>query len=328
MRHISAKSHPIAGSRAWSQRVLMGLAIVSPGACTNRPLGDGDGGDASTGALTTSTGSGSTGPIVPTSDGVTGEPSTSTSTGPAMPGTSGVDTGVDSCPFICEPDLPPNNTDCPGTQQLDPECPEGFKCTLEESLGNTQCLEVVPDPKGLYEPCTVIGDWLSGHDDCGLGMLCWNVDERGQGTCIGLCNDPGDGLCVCTDPNAMPTWCQECAVGLCIPGCDPLIQDCINPNDVCVPVNDGFSCVLDASGDEGQANDPCEFINTCDKGLACLDSATASAACDPQVSGCCQPFCELPGAPCPNPDRACAPWFPPGEAPAGQENVGICMIPK
>jgi hypothetical protein len=295
-------------------------------ACTNRPLGDGDTGEQSTGMASVSTSGGGTGPVAPTSGGVTGEPQPDTSTGPAMPGSSG--TSSFPCDFICESDLPPNNTDCPGTQQLDPECPDGFKCTIEGSLGNTQCVEVAPEPKGLYEPCTVMGDAWSGLDDCGVGLLCWAPDALGQGTCIGLCDDPGDGTCVCADPGAAPSWCQECAVGVCIPGCDPLIQDCGSEGAACYPINDGFSCAPDASGDEGQANDPCEFINTCDEGLACVDSATASAACDPKVTGCCQPFCELPGAECPNPDQLCVPWFEAGNAPAGQEDVGICLIPK
>jgi hypothetical protein len=131
-----------------------------------------------------------------------------------------------------------------------------------------------------------------------------------------------------SDPGAAPSWCQECAVGVCIPGCDPLIQDCGSEGIACYPINDGFSCVPIAAETEGQANDPCEFINACVEGLACVDSTTASAACDPKVTGCCQPFCEIPDGPCPNPDQQCVPWFEPGTAPAGQEDVGICMIPK
>jgi len=240
---------------------------------------------------------------------------------------TGVDTQVETgCPFICEPDLPPDSEDCPGLQQLDPECPDGFKCTVDGALNETHCVEVSPDPKGLGEPCTVMGDGFSGLDDCGLGMLCWGVDQRGQGTCIGLCDGPYDN-CVCVDPTAQATFCQECVVGLCIPGCDPLLQDCAE-GSACYPVGDGFTCAPDASGEAGQANDPCEFINTCEKGLVCVDSATASAACDPQVFGCCQPFCALPGGVCPNPDQACVQWFAADQAPAGQEDVGVCQIPQ
>lgn len=333
MRFFSTKITGVpSGPRPSAGRVLVALAAMFA-ACTERPLGGGEGSGtstgASTGAVQPSTGSG---PVDPTTGGgVTGEPPSPGTSGGELSGTSAADTEQgtsDSCGFICEFDLPPDNFNCPGTQQLDPECPEGFKCTVEGSVGDTQCVEVAPDPKGLYEPCTVMGDALSGFDDCGVGMLCWDVNERGQGTCIGMCDGDSDSECVCADPKAEPSWCQECAVGLCFPGCDPVLQDC-NDGNGCYPVNDGFLCAPDASEDAGQVNDPCEFVNVCDPGLACIDSATASAACDPKLSaGCCQPFCAFPGAACPNPDQECVPWFEAGQAPEGQENIGICVIPQ
>ena len=69
---------------------------------------------------------------------------------------------------MCENECP-EVKGCSGTHQLDPECPEGHKCTLDGGIGQTHCVEIVPEPKGLYEPCTSMGDWLSGLDDCGLG---------------------------------------------------------------------------------------------------------------------------------------------------------------
>ena len=321
--HLSITAHAGPGC------VLVALVTMLV-ACTGRPLGDGDGssGSGSTGAVQPST---SGGPVEPTTGTLSGEPPSSSSSSGGAPGTSAMDTGLattsGSCDFICEFDLPPNNVDCPGTQQLDPECPDGFKCTIEDSLGDTQCVEVAPEPKGLGEPCTMMGDGWSGLDDCDVGMLCWDVNERGQGTCIGLCDGDINIACVCADPAATPTWCQDCAVGLCIPGCDPLLQDCAE-GLACYPINNGFNCTPDASGGAGQANEPCEFVNVCAEGLACLDAVLASAACDPMLTGCCQPFCEFPGAPCPNPDQECVQWFQDGQAPMGQENIGICAIPQ
>ena len=341
MRHFAAMSPPLAAPVAQPLRVLALAGALLLG-CTDRPLGGGEAGNTSTGdatgdatttttSTTTTTGSpGSTGPVLPTTGGVTSEPPPpDTSTGPAMTGSSGPDTSetTTECPFICVPDLPPDNADCPGTQQLDPECPEGHKCTIEESLGDTQCEEVVPDPKGLYEPCTMMDHAWSGFDDCGLGMVCWGVDERGHGTCVGMCDGSPD--CVCADPKAKPTWCQECAVGLCLPGCDPLLQDCAN-DELCVGVNDGFNCVPDASGDEGQANDPCEFVNVCDKGLMCGDAAFVGAGCPPGSTGCCTPFCAFPGGACPNPDQQCVQYFDPMQLPENdpQLGIGVCGLPK
>jgi hypothetical protein len=120
----------------------------------------------------------------------------------------------------------------------------------------------------------------------------------------------------------------DAALAICLPWCDPLLQDC--PGDsLCLPSGDEFTCILDASGEMGQANDPCEFRNACDPGLLCLDSEAASSACDPRAQGCCQPFCELPDAPCPNPDQECLPWFDPQmPIPPGYEHLGICALPN
>lgn len=313
------------------------LAVVAGAlllGCAARPLSDTEGGSGDT-----SGGATSSGPGAPTSGDATDGPNPTGISGSVSETASASEAGSSSagsteaqvetgCPFICVPDMPEDHNDCPGTQQLDPECPAGHKCTVEGSLGNTQCLEIAPDPKGLYEPCKLMGDWLSGLDDCGLGMLCWNTDENGEGICVGLCDGPESGECVCVDPAATPSWCQECAVGVCLPGCDPVLQDCANPSDGCYPANEGFSCFLDASGEAGGVNEPCEFINFCDPGLACIEAQTASEACDPQAGGCCTPFCEFPGGACPNPDQACAPWFPEGNAPAGLEHVGICITPQ
>ena len=117
-------------------------------------------------------------------------------------------------------------------------------------------------------------------------------------------------------------------ISICIGTCDPLLQDC-SDGDLCIPDPDAtsFGCVIDASGDEGQTNDPCEFLNACDKGLMCLDAATASIACDPGSTGCCTPFCTFPGSPCPHPDQQCVPFFDPMTVPPGAESIGICAIP-
>ena len=318
---------------AW--RPLWALAALWLAGCSVRPLKGGGGGDAggtgttiaggaSTGEVAVSTGS--VGPM-PTTGGVTGELPAGTSTGPDIVGSSGLDTGgVEPCEFICELDLPDQSDDCPGTQQLDPECPDGQKCTIDGSFSESHCVDIVPNPKGLYEPCMLLGDGLSGLDDCGLGMFCWDLDDRGEGRCIGLCDGLSFENCECADPKVkFPTICQDCAVGVCIPGCDPLLPDCPG-DDLCIQNGEGFICVLDASGEEGQVNDPCEFVNACDKGLVCSDTATASSVCDPQISGCCQPFCHFPDGACPNPDQACVQIFDPAVEPDFKD-IGVCAIP-
>jgi hypothetical protein len=301
---------------------LLILTLSLLPACILRPV-PGDSTSTSTADSTSTTPATTT--TLPTS---TLSPTNTSTSDISDPGATNT-TDTTTLDFIIKPDgfIGPS-VECDGVKQLDPECPAGQKCTIDEQVSSTHCVDVVDDPKGLYEPCTRTGAAFGDADDCDLGLLCWDVDERGNGTCIGLCDGSFAEGCDCVDPKANLSICQECAVGLCLPGCDPLIQDC--PGDeLCVPSGGAFLCVIDASGDEGQTNDPCEFINSCDKGLVCLPITTASSACMQDSGSCCQPFCDLgDDTPCPNPDQKCQPWFDPMmEIPAGMEDVGVCAIP-
>ncbi len=244
----------------------------------------------------------------------TGEPTTTAST-TNLPG------------FIIMPDTP-TIEECDVWAQ---NCPPGDKCTAWAEGGGgawnaTKCVKVTGDG-APGEPCTTTGDG-SGSDDCALGAMCWDVDVNHHGTCIALCTGTPD------TPQCPPGF--HCSISgddvlnLCFPNCDPLLQDCPG-DDLCIPTPDGatFTCVLDASGDLGKTNDPCEFANVCDPGLVCLDPAAASDACDPAATGCCQPLCKFPGSPCPNPDQQCLQWFDLSGVPTppGYESVGICAIP-
>ena len=263
-----------------------------------------------------------------TSDGATESTTLDPTPATSDPATS--DPATSGCNFLdCLPDLDaPAEDECDGWIMPLQDCPEGQKCTFDDGFWGSHCVDVVPDPKGMYEPCQLLmGDTFSGHDDCGAGLFCWDVDpETGVGLCIGFCHGPRDNL-TCSDPAANCWICQECALGLCIPSCNPLAQDC-PPGDLCIPdlISDGFTCILDASGDAGQAFDPCEFANTCDPGLFCANP-TLAKECDPMASGCCLPFCDLTMPTCPGNGLTCIPWYEPGLAPAGLENVGLCGLP-
>ena len=118
-------------------------------------------------------------------------------------------------------------------------------------------------------------------------------------------------------------------MGLCLPGCDPLLQGC-GDGDLCIPDPGDparFICVLDASGDEGQVFDECEFVNACDPGLYCVAPALG-AECPPEAPGCCLPFCDTTMPSCPGAGQECLPWFEMDQAPPGFENVGLCGVPS
>ena len=209
------------------------------------------------------------------------------------------------------------------------DCDPGQKCVpWAEGRGNvwnaTKCVDITGDG-APGEPCTAPEGGVAGIDDCAFGVFCWDVDQNNHGICVAMCTGTPDApQCPAT---LSCTLCCDGVIALCLPECDPLLQDCAG-DDLCLPEGDGFGCALDASGDEGQVNDPCEFPNSCDKGLTCINTPTASSACDPKSTACCQPFCEFPNSPCPNPDQECVQWFDPMMGiPAGFEDVGVCKIP-
>ena len=187
-------------------------------------------------------------------------------------------------------------------------------------------MPVVPNADGLGEPCTVEGSGVSGIDSCEAAAMCWDVDPRtNEGHCVSLCTGMRE------EPECpLASSCAITADGilnLCLPWCDPLAQDCYG-EDLCLPYNGAFVCVLDASGDMGVYGDPCEYANTCDPGLYCADAGYVPGCDGP---GCCTPFCDTSMAnTCPGDGQECLPWFgvlEEGEAPPGFENVGACGIP-
>jgi hypothetical protein len=247
-----------------------------------------------------------------------------TTTG-AAPDSSGGPEGptTDECAFICVFDVGDTGECDPWAQ----DCPEGEKCSAYANDGgtawnDTKCVGVAANPGQPGDACSVEGSGVSGIDSCDVGAMCWDVDAENEGVCVALCTgspeapvcDGGFGCAVAND-----------VLNLCLSLCDPLAQDCPG-DDLCVANGDQFLCVLDASGDAGQAFDPCEFANACDAGLLCVDPG-ASSECDVSAGGCCSPLCDLDAPSCPGADQQCLPWFEEGSAPPGFEQVGICAVP-
>ena len=208
-------------------------------------------------------------------------------------------------------------------------CPPGQKCAPWAANGSdawnaTKCVDITGDG-APGDPCTAPDGPTAGPDDCALGVFCWYVDDTNHGICTAMCAGPVESP-TCP-PDSACSLTADGVLNFCFPSCDPLLQDC--PIDqLCITINSGdFVCILDASGAAGQVNDPCEFINACDPGLACLNAPGATSACDQNTVGCCQPFCKFPDAPCPNPDQQCTQWFA-QPIPPGSEDIGVCAIPQ
>ncbi|MEX1367325.1 MAG: ribulose phosphate epimerase [Nannocystaceae bacterium] len=248
--------------------------------------------------------------------------------GPGM--TSGVgsstgrnpaDSGSDDLSFVLDPDGGPGN-ECDPTQQ---DCPKGEKCTAWANDGGTfwnanRCVDVTGS-NVAGDPCLVEGSGVSGIDDCDLGHICLNTNEENMGVCVAFCE--GEQL-ACASGDACAVY-NDGVLPLCLPGCDPLLQDC-PPGQACIDTpNQTFICFSDASGAAGADGDPCppaDGENSCDPGQWC---GPGSSGCTDV--NCCTPYCDLSEPDCLAPDECISFFGDPGAAPPGFEDVGVCALP-
>jgi hypothetical protein len=179
------------------------------------------------------------------------------------------------------------------------------------------------------EPCALVSDGSWTWGDCEAGSACIAVDpDTMQGTCAALCtgsfHEPG-----CADADAACIlWNGEIGLYVCEPTCDPLAGvDACAAGQVCISAwepEKAWVCVVDASGVDGGAGTACEATNGCDPGLACIDEMFYPD-CPPGEEGCCSPYCDL-GAPTCAGGLSCEPWYGEEEAPAGHEDIGVCVL--
>lgn len=214
------------------------------------------------------------------------------------------------------------------------DCPDGEKCIAWANDGGggwnaTRCSPIAQSPQQVGDACTVEGSATSGVDDCDLGSMCWDIDrDTNQGTCVSQCFGD-EAMPICEDPDTRCAITNNGAIALCLPVCDPLLQDCVE-GQACYPVNQDFACAPDVSAENGAYGDACEFINVCDPGLFCL-GATALPNC--VGSGCCSPACDVTearaDAQCSDAHSQleCLPWYGEEEAPPGYDHVGVCALP-
>lgn len=224
--------------------------------------------------------------------------------------------------FITDPDGGIESRECNLYEQ---DCDVGEKCNVWANDGGavwnaTKCVGVDPDPDLAGDECQVEGSGVSGIDSCEAGAFCWDTNTEGTGMCVPYCQG-SENAPTCDNPNEAPAAGKEFCI--CLPTCDPLINDC-PVGCGCYATDSRFQCVPDASGpDLGAFGDPCEFTNGCDPGLSC----TSQEYVDCEGASCCTYFCSLENQDtCPG-EHVCRSIYAEGQAPPESEDVGMCLLP-
>ena len=228
--------------------------------------------------------------------------------------------------FLSPSDLGSGELTCDVWSQ---NCPDGFKCMPYALTGamwtDTRCSPLAEQPAQTGEACQVFDAMGSGVDDCDLSSMCWQVDAVTlTGTCFPFCvGQPTAPRCENTE-----RYCSQTSAGLvnlCHPACNPIVQDCPEGQG-CYPEASTFACISDGTGQYGNRDEWCNLSHHCSAGLSCVSHY--ERACPGGPPGCCRPFCEVgtSGPPC-SPLDECAPWFEDALAPAGLEDVGLCLPP-
>lgn len=225
------------------------------------------------------------------------------------------------------PDLPAPECDPRQTINV---CADGEKCSYvdDPSWGPTnRCVPVLGD-KLEGESCSMIGD----SDDCSEHRICWATDADGSdGICVGFCDS---GL-ACEIDTDMCSVANDGLLPLCLPRCDPLLQDCVEGWGCYPDPKQRWVCDLDRSGEAlGAHGDPCTCLNCCDPGFTCTTGVLVDAeGCGGAegASGCCTAICMLDdGDPvdgvCPTELERCEPFYEPDSIMLGFEQVGICEL--
>lgn len=260
-------------------------------------------------------------------DGGNSTTSVTTSTNTSGPitedSTTDASTTEELCPIICESDFGPPLPECSTYEE---NCEDGEKCMpYSWSHGpvwdSLKCSPVTGDGHS-GDPCTLAGGVLTGEDDCALHHMCWNIDpETNMGHCVSFCDGTPDNP-TCAEPDTGCFMANAGVLNLCLPNCQPLIQDCPE-GEGCYRVGDIFTClptvVSEGAGFEG---DVCHWGNACQPGFICMN-ADDLPSCE-MAATCCTPFCDLSEQdPCPNPEAECIAVHEDNES---NPKVGYCGV--
>jgi hypothetical protein len=308
--------------------VLLGLVANACGPVVD---GSGDGSNADTTSSSTSP-SPTTSPSSSISDAdATSSPPTD-DTSPPDP-SDPTTPSDDATTISLEPDVPYTPYEC---SLWDQDCADGEKCMPYANDGGpvwnaTMCVPIDRNPRDVGESCTVEGNGVSGIDDCIEGAMCFYVDDENEGECVAFCAG-NEANPTCDDACSQCNITSDGILTLCLPSCDPVAQDC-GEGFGCYPIPEEFACAPDAGGEDGAIGSPCEFVNVCDPGLFCADTALLPA-CESNI-GCCTPFCDADAADVCDQmmeGTVCVPWWEEGEEPKEAcletGTVGGCLLPQ
>jgi hypothetical protein len=279
-------------------------------------------GDPTTANPTTATPSTTEDPTTPTSLSTSGNPTTATDPATTEPGTTiDPDTG-DTCAFLCPPDVIIEPLFCDVWAQ---DCFRGEKCMPWANDGGSfwndeKCSPIADDPGQPGDPCTARGSSVTGIDDCDSGSMCFFVDhDTNVGTCVSFCMGNEDNP-ICQDPATICASEFDGVLPLCLPACDPLLQDCERGGCYATPDRD-FACAPTFGIGLG-AGQTCGHEWECAPGYTCHDGTEV-----PDCVGerCCAPLCDItvPGQ-CE--ELTCEAWFIEGQSPGQDPPYGVCVL--
>lgn len=201
-------------------------------------------------------------------------------------------------------------------------------------LDATTCVDIAEGAGGLGDSCQ--RDWGSGIDDCGAGLMCWDVDTESGGFCAPFCtgspdepNCPEDRACLQYPPTfeqapvclsfCDPTGSAPCGNAL---SCLPVHPNCTPPECFPMEAPASFFCLPQTANTVNQSGWPC------DEGLCRADMICAPQGLVPTCMGgepgCCTPYCDLDAPDCT--EGTCQSVFDLDAATQGLEHVGACLL--
>jgi hypothetical protein len=204
------------------------------------------------------------------------------------------------------------------------DCPEGEKCVpFSNNGGNLNANKCVPvlGEGHVGDPCISDGA-VEATDDCDAKSVCHDlmeVDGQLVGECAAFCTGNADEP-TC-DPGTACLIQGDGSVTLCIDTCDPLAQNC-DPGFGCYWSTVDFVCLFTTQ--DIPTGEACGYVNDCASGNYCADGSEVPGC---EAPACCTSYCDLSQPTCMLPGSECVAFFDEGMAPAGHENLGICLIP-